>query len=136
MVVVRNARRQADPSILITEAPVSLDDQQASRRKKYALMMSSRVVCLLLAASVFHFSIVLALLLIAGGMVLPWCAVLIANDRPAKKSEHVARFGGGSRARAIEAARAADDAAPSSGAAEAPVSDAEDSNAVHRVIEG
>jgi hypothetical protein len=88
------SRRQADESILITEAPVSLDDQQAARRKKYGIMMTSRVACLLLAAATFHYSIWLALALIGGGMILPWCAVIIANDRPPRKAERVAHFKG------------------------------------------
>ena len=56
--------------------------------------MTLRVVCLLVAAAVFHYSIWLALALIGGGMILPWCAVIIANDRPAKKAERVAHFDG------------------------------------------
>jgi hypothetical protein len=29
----------------------------------------------------------LALAFVVGGMVLPWCAVIIANDRPAKRRQ-------------------------------------------------
>ncbi len=100
---MRTRRRASDDTILITEAPVSRDDQQASRRRKYAVMMSIRVVCLLVAAVVAQWSIVVALLLLVGGAVLPWCAVLIANDRPPKKAERVARYGGRSSERALPA---------------------------------
>ncbi|MCW2604749.1 MAG: hypothetical protein JWN61_2884 [Pseudonocardiales bacterium] len=100
---MRTRRQSDDETILITEAPVSLDDQQASRRKKYAIMMSLRVVCLLSAVAVAQFSIPLALLLLVGGAVLPWCAVLIANDRPPKKSERVARYRGTGAERALPA---------------------------------
>lgn len=100
---MRSHRRSSDDPILITEAPVSLDDQQAARRRKYAVMMSIRVVCLLSAAVVARWSIVVALLLLIGGAVLPWCAVLIANDRPPKKAERVARYKGGAHERALSA---------------------------------
>lgn len=96
-------RRLTDDTMLITEAPISLDDQQASRRKKYAIMMSLRVACLLVAAAIAQWSIVVALLLLVGGAILPWCAVLIANDRPPKKYERVARYGGSGRERALPA---------------------------------
>jgi Flp pilus assembly protein TadB len=107
---MRTRRNAPDETILITEAPISLDDQQSSRRKKYAIMMSLRVVCLLVAAAIAQWSIVVALLLLVGGAVLPWCAVLIANDRPPKKAERVARYGGNSREHALPAA--APDAPP------------------------
>lgn len=102
---------------------MSLDDQQAARRKKYALMMTSRVVCLLAAVPVAGYSIPLALALIAGGVILPWCAVIIANDRPPKKSEHIARYPG-SEASARAIAATAIDVDP-----DAPPADAPDSGA-------
>jgi hypothetical protein len=48
-------------------------------------MMALRVVCLIAAALTYSLSLWLALALIAGGAVLPWCAVLIANDGPPRK---------------------------------------------------
>jgi len=48
-------------------------------------MMSARALCVIGAALVYQISLWLALAFIVGGAVLPWCAVLIANDRPAKK---------------------------------------------------
>lgn len=100
---MRTPRRAPDETILITEAPISLDNQHAARRKKYAIMMTLRVVCLLSAVAVAQWSIVVALLLLVGGAILPWCAVLIANDRPPKKAERVARYGGSGRERALPA---------------------------------
>ena len=70
---------------LITTAPESSDAEYDRRRKKYAIMMSIRALCVILAASTYHVSILLAMAFVVGGMVLPWCAVLIANDGPAKK---------------------------------------------------
>ncbi|SHG72141.1 Protein of unknown function [Jatrophihabitans endophyticus] len=78
-------RSHADGPQLITSAPESSDDEYDRRRKKYAIMMSIRGACVILAAVTYRLSVLLALVFVVGGMVLPWCAVLIANDRPAKK---------------------------------------------------
>ncbi|MBV9593529.1 MAG: DUF3099 domain-containing protein [Actinobacteria bacterium] len=83
-------RRSRHPDVaLITSAPTSPNDEYNRRRKRYALMMSARAVCVVLAALTYRFSIWLALALVVGGAVLPWCAVLIANDRPARKRRPV-----------------------------------------------
>ena len=76
--------RPAEP-VLITSAPRSPDYEFSHRRRKYAVMMSLRIVCLLGAVFTYEFSIWLALVLVIGGAALPWCAVLIANDGPARK---------------------------------------------------
>jgi Flp pilus assembly protein TadB len=78
-------RAHVEQPTLITTAPVSSDDEFDRRRKKYAIMMTLRAVCVVAATLTYHFSIVLALAFVIGGMALPWCAVIIANDRPAKK---------------------------------------------------
>ena len=70
---------------LITSAPESNDHEYDKRRRKYAIMMSIRGVCVIAAACTYQVSIWLALALMAGGAVLPWCAVLIANNGPVKK---------------------------------------------------
>lgn len=70
---------------LITTAPESPDDEYDRRRKRYAIMMALRGACVLAAALTYRVSIVLALLCLVAGAVLPWCAVLIANDRPPKR---------------------------------------------------
>lgn len=79
-------RRIRTPSVaLITSAPRSPDEEFLHRRRRYTVMMSLRVVCLIAAALTYSISLWLALALIAGGAVLPWCAVLIANDGPPRK---------------------------------------------------
>jgi Flp pilus assembly protein TadB len=78
-------RRSRSEAVLITTAPESSDDGYDRRRKKYAIMMATRAVCVLAAALTYRISIILALAFIVGGIILPWCAVIIANDRPAKK---------------------------------------------------
>jgi Protein of unknown function (DUF3099) len=69
--------------VLITEAEISLDDQHAARKRRYALTMGIRVVCLIFAA-VFYKIVWLMIILAVLGAVLPWIAVLMANDRPPK----------------------------------------------------
>lgn len=78
-------RTRTDEAPLITSASASYDDEYAHRRKKYAIMMATRALCVVAAALTYRFSVWLALAFIVGGMVLPWCAVIIANDGPAKK---------------------------------------------------
>jgi hypothetical protein len=90
---VRPTRSDRDDPVLITEAQPSLDEQYNARRRKYAVMMATRAVCLVLAA-VFHRVPVLMAVLVIGALVLPWMAVLIANDRPPKKALKVHRYGG------------------------------------------
>lgn len=82
----RGVRRSRDDQpALITTAPLASGDEYEQRRKKYAIMMAVRAVCVLLAALTYRFSVPLAILLLVGGAVLPWCAVLIANNRPPKR---------------------------------------------------
>src|SRR6266581_6293079 len=80
-------RTRADEPVLITTAPENNDDEYDRRRTKYAIMMTLRAVCVVAAAMTYRASIWLALAFVVGGMVLPWCAVIIANDRPAKKRQ-------------------------------------------------
>jgi Flp pilus assembly protein TadB len=70
---------------LITTAPESGDDEFDRRRTKYAIMMTLRAIAVIAAATTYRISIWLALAFVVAGMILPWCAVIIANDRPAKK---------------------------------------------------
>ena len=89
---MKGAQRGGTPDpVLITEAAPSYQEQYNARRRKYAIMMSMRIP--LLVAAVFTYRIWwLALALVLLSIPLPWMAVLIANDRPARKSERVNRF--------------------------------------------
>jgi hypothetical protein len=82
-------RRQAHRPVLITDAARSQDDQLRSRQIRYVTMMGTRVVFLIIGGVLIsaHAPMLwLWLLLCAIGMtVLPWLAVLIANDRPPKE---------------------------------------------------
>jgi hypothetical protein len=78
------ADRVVEPH-LITSAPERGDLEFDRRRRHYLEMMALRVVCVVGAALTYRWSVWVAMLFILGGAVLPWCAVIIANDRPAKK---------------------------------------------------
>jgi Flp pilus assembly protein TadB len=80
-------RARADDPVLITTAAESGDEEFDRRRTKYAIMMALRAICVIAAASTYRVSILLALGFVVAGMILPWCAVLIANDRPAKRRQ-------------------------------------------------
>ncbi len=77
--------RPSEP-VLITEAEPSLDDQHAARKKRYAITMAVRAVSLVLAA-VFYQTVWLMLVFAVLGTVLPWIAVVMANDRPPKSKQ-------------------------------------------------
>jgi hypothetical protein len=70
---------------VITSAPPSPDYEFTHRRRRYTIMMGLRVVCLLAAVLTYQFSLWLAIFLVIGGAILPWCAVLIANAGPPRK---------------------------------------------------
>lgn len=81
--------------MLITDAARSQGDQLRSREIRYVTMMSLRAVCLIVGAILISIRpplLALWLILCAAGMVLlPWMAVIIANDRPARsKAERAA----------------------------------------------
>jgi Flp pilus assembly protein TadB len=69
---------------VITEAEPSYDEQFRARRKRYMIMMGMRVPFLILATLLYQ-TPWLAIIVIAISIPLPWMAVLIANDRPARK---------------------------------------------------
>jgi hypothetical protein len=80
--------------VLITAAAPSYAEQYATRRRKYAILMSARIPCLVLAG-IFYQTWWLALTFVVLSVPLPWIAVLIANDRAPRKTEHVHRMGHG-----------------------------------------
>jgi uncharacterized membrane protein len=80
-----------DTPVLITEAAPSYDEEYSARKRKYLIMMALRLPCLILAG-IFHDTWWLALGFVALSIPLPWIAVLVANDRPPRKSEEVNRY--------------------------------------------
>jgi hypothetical protein len=89
---VHPSRHRADRPILITEAPINADEEFEHRRRRYLLMMVLRALCIVGAASTFRVSGWLAAAFVAAAVVLPWAAVLIANDRPPKQELRFRRF--------------------------------------------
>jgi Flp pilus assembly protein TadB len=82
--------RRAEP-VLITEAEPSLADQHAARKRRYVLTMVIRLVSIVLAAA-FYQILWLAIIFAVLGTVLPWIAVVMANDRPPKKRLDAHRY--------------------------------------------
>jgi len=88
-------KKRPERPVLITNAARSQSEQLRSREIRYVTMMGLRVTCLIIGAILISIKaplLPLWLILCAAGMVLlPWMAVLIANDRPAKsKAERAA----------------------------------------------
>jgi Flp pilus assembly protein TadB len=74
---------------VITDAEPSQDDQLRKRQIRYLIMMSIRAVCLVLAAVLVSVRAPLLplwiTLCVVAMVLLPWLAVLLANDRPPKE---------------------------------------------------
>jgi Protein of unknown function (DUF3099) len=77
--------------ILITDAAVSYEEQYAARKRRYVLLMGGRLLLFVLAAVTYTLSPWLAAGLLALSVPLPWMAVLIANDAPARRTEDTHR---------------------------------------------
>jgi hypothetical protein len=75
---------------VITEARPSYDDEFRARRKRYVIMMAMRLPCLVLAVLLYR-TPWLAVLIILVSIPLPWMAVLIANDGPARTKKRAPR---------------------------------------------
>lgn len=95
---MRPQRPHSDRPILITEAPVNANDEFDRRRKRYLVMMGLRALCIVGAATTFRMSGWLAAAFVAAAVVLPWAAVLIANDRPPRQELRFRRFLGSDQA--------------------------------------
>ncbi|MBA3340075.1 MAG: DUF3099 domain-containing protein [Geodermatophilaceae bacterium] len=80
----------AEP-VLITEAAPSLFEQHEARKRRYIITMAVRAVCLILATVFYQVLWVMGVFAVLA-IVLPWVAVMVANDRPPKKSMNAHRF--------------------------------------------
>jgi Protein of unknown function (DUF3099) len=94
-VTVSDAQRAVDP-VLITDAPMSYEQELAARKHRYKIMMGMRVPLMILAA-VFYTTPWLAVSLLVLSIPLPWMAVLIANDRLPRKRENSNKYQGDRR---------------------------------------
>jgi len=75
--------------VLITDAEPSLEEQIRSRQIRYVIMMSIRAMCLVLASVLVIAQVPLLWLWVSlclvGMVVIPWLAVILANDRAPKE---------------------------------------------------
>lgn len=83
-------REDGDP-VLITEAAPSLLEQHDTRKRRYIITMAVRAGCLVLATIFYQTLWVMGTFAILA-IVLPWIAVMVANDRPPKKALDAHRF--------------------------------------------
>jgi hypothetical protein len=80
--------------VLITSAAPSYEEERRARVRKYVTLMACRVPALILAAVAYgawHNGLI-SLLIVAVSVPLPWMAVLIANDRPPRRSDEPRRY--------------------------------------------
>lgn len=90
--------------VLITDAAASYEEQHAARKRRYAGLMAARLLLFVLAAAAYPVSSWLAVGLLAASVPLPWMAVLIANDAPARRTEDAHRLDAPAPARQLPAA--------------------------------
>ena len=85
--------RRVEP-VLITDAQPSLLEEHAARKKRYVITMGIRALSLVLATVVYATTHILWLAMVLAGLspVLPWIAVVMANDGPPKSKQHVNRY--------------------------------------------
>ena len=88
-------KKQPERPVLITDAARSQGDQLRGRQIRYVSMMSVRAGCLILGGILISAEVPLLplwlSLCVLGMVLLPWMAVLIANDRaPKTKAERAA----------------------------------------------
>lgn len=96
-------RKRARP-YLVTGAAISREQEFRARQRRYLLTMSMRVALLIAAAVVARYSMVAAILIGVASAVLPWLAVVMANDGPPKTSKYFqGTTPGGQRERAVTA---------------------------------
>lgn len=81
--------------VRITDAAPSQNEQLHRREVRYVVMMSFRAVCLILAtilasAHVPYLGIWIPLLLVAT-LLVPWLAVILANDRAPRSQYRLAK---------------------------------------------
>ncbi|HET6211876.1 MAG TPA: DUF3099 domain-containing protein [Micromonosporaceae bacterium] len=86
--------KHAQRPVLITDAERSQGDQLRSREIRYVLMMSLRALCLVLAGVLVGVRAPLLWLWLPlcglAMVLLPWLAVILANDRPPKEQHRLA----------------------------------------------
>lgn len=89
-------KRQADRPALITDAAESPEVELRRRERRYIAMMLLRAGCLILGSVLAMLQVPLLWLWLplcgAGMVLLPWLAVILANDRPPKDEHRFKRY--------------------------------------------
>ena len=89
-------RREPRP-VLITDAAESPERELRRREIRYVIMMGVRALCLVGAAILITTKPPLwpvwLIACVVGGVLLPWIAVILANDRPPRKRGRPVRPG-------------------------------------------
>lgn len=73
-----------DPAVRITDVPVPLSDDVSARARRYLIQMSVRVACFVGAVVIDHWT---RWVLLAGAVVLPYVAVILANAGRERRSD-------------------------------------------------
>jgi Protein of unknown function (DUF3099) len=88
-------KRGAQRPVVITDAHRSQEAQLRTRQIRYLIMMSIRAVCLILAAVLVTLKVPLLplwlILCVSAMVLLPWLAVILANDGPPKEEHRLSR---------------------------------------------
>ena len=89
-------RSHAKPE-LITDAEQSRDSQLRTRQIRYGIMMGVRALLLIIATVLVMVKVPMLWLWLSvcavGMVLLPWAAVLVANNRLPKNEHRIRRFG-------------------------------------------
>ena len=99
----------SDPPI-ITDAAPSFDEQQAHRRRLYSILMIVHIAGFALSYPLYLWRPWVGVVAIALTGVLPWIAVLLANDPP-RRAVRKPEIGNALPARVAEPARRGRDVA-------------------------
>ena len=78
---------------LITEAALSFDEEQAHRRRRYAILMAVHIVGFALSYPLYLWQPWAGVAAVVLSGVLPWIAVLLANDAPHRRCAGVGAQG-------------------------------------------
>lgn len=83
------------PPVLITDAQVSQEEELKRRERRYIIMMGVRALCLVLGVVLVMLKVPLLVIWLPlcgiAMVLLPWLAVLLANDRPPLEQHRMRR---------------------------------------------
>jgi hypothetical protein len=89
--------------VLITTAPKSPQQERRERERRYLLTMGARIVCFVLAIVLFGVGWRwVAAFAVAGSLILPWVAVVVANGGPKRGTVAAPSLYAGRQARELE----------------------------------